>query len=383
MNGVDWKALAESRRDEILACDEPEGFEKEVNRLVAELKTSHTGFRHAGMRNLPARHAINATLHRFGVNGAEHWMFQDVHRGGSAYLAGIRPGDLLVAYGEREIRPPEELNFSVGQSAHLTIQKLDGAVQGVNVQLPLPKNKKHPVTAFEAVHAAMLTDEIGLLKVAMFPGAIGIDVAKDIDHGIAALGACSRLIVDLRGNTGGGIGGLRLMSYLTPRKLEVGYSLTRKRRERGYRREELTRFGRIPSHKSTLLWLVARYVFVDKSILVVTEGLGPRRFHGRVVLMVNEHTASAGEMVAAFAEENRLATIVGTKTQGRLLSGGAFKVGHGYILGLPVGGYLTWQGKMLENNGISPAVPTQLSREALRDGWDTQLETAVAVAKAL
>jgi C-terminal processing protease CtpA/Prc len=383
MNGVDWKALAESRRDEILACAEPEVFEKEVDRLVAELKTSHTGFRHAGMRNIPARHAINATLHRFGVNGAERWMFQDVHQGGPAYLAGIRPGDLLVGYGEREIRPPEELNFSVGQSAHLTIQKLDGAVQAINLQLPVPKNKKHPVTAPEAVHAAMLTDEIGLLKVAMFPGAIGIDVAKDIDHGIAALSACSRLIVDLRGNTGGGIGGLRLMSYLTPGKLEVGYSLTRKRRERGYRREELIRFGQIPSHKSTLLWLAARYGFVDKSILVVTEGLGPRRFHGRVVLLVNEHTASAGEMVAAFAEENRLATIVGTKTPGRLLSGGAFKVGHGYILGLPVAGYLTWQGKMLENNGISPAVPTQLSREALRDGCDTQLETAVAVAKAL
>ena len=65
MNGVDWNALARSRRDQILACSEPEAFEKEVNRLVAELKTSHTGFRHAGMRNIPARHAINATLHRF------------------------------------------------------------------------------------------------------------------------------------------------------------------------------------------------------------------------------------------------------------------------------------------------------------------------------
>jgi carboxyl-terminal processing protease len=102
-----------------------------------------------------------------------------------------------------------------------------------------------------------LNDEIGLLRVAMFPGAIGIDVAKDIDRGVAALDGCSRLIVDLRGNTGGGLGGLRLMSYLTPGKLEVGYSLTRKRHERGYRREELTRFGRIPSHKATLIWLAA------------------------------------------------------------------------------------------------------------------------------
>jgi C-terminal processing protease CtpA/Prc len=163
----------------------------------------------------------------------------------------------------------------------------------------------------------------------------------------------------------------------------VGYSLTRKRRERGYRREKLPRFGRIPSRKSTLLWLAARYAFFDKSILVVTEGLGPRRFHGRVVLLLNEHTASAGEMVAAFAQENRLATIVGTKTSGRLLSGSAFRVGHGYILALPVAAYLTWQGRILENDGIEPAVPVTLSREALRGGKDTQLEKAVEVVGAL
>jgi len=99
--------------------------------------------------------------------------------------------------------------------------------------------------------------------------------------------------------------------------------------------------------------------------------------------MVNEHTASAGEMVAAFAEENHLATIVGTKTPGRLLSGGAFKVGHGYILGLPVAAYLTWQGRILENDGITPAVSTELSREGLREGRDTQLETAIDVVKGL
>src|SRR5260370_7655095 len=124
------------------------------------------------------------------------------------------------------------------------------------------------------------------------------------------MNGCTRLIVDLRGNTGGGIGGLRLMSDLTAGKLEVGYSLTRKRRERGYRREELTRFGRIPSHKAALLWLAARYAFVEKSILLVTEGLGERRFHGRVVLLVNEHTASAGEMVPPSSQENNLTTLL-------------------------------------------------------------------------
>jgi C-terminal processing protease CtpA/Prc len=129
--------------------------------------------------------------------------------------------------------------------------------------------------------------------------------------------------------------------------------------------------------------LAARYAFVEKSILVVTEGLGSRRFHGRVVVLVNEHTASAGEMVAAFAEENHLATIVGATTAGRLLSGSAFKVGHGYILGLPVAGYLTWQGRMLENNGITPSVSVDLSRDALQEGNDSQLSKAAEVVKAL
>ena len=315
MNGVDWNALAQSRRDQILACAEPEAFEKEVQRLVAELKTSHTGFRHTGMRNIPARHAINATMQRIAVNGSERWMFQDVHQGGPAYSAGIRPGDLLLERGGREIRPPEDLTFSVGETADLTVEKLNGGQERLRLQLLVPKSKKHPVTAPDPVHAEKITDEIGLLKVAMFPGVVGIDVAKDIDDGIALLDGCSRLIVDLRGNTGG--------------------------------------------------------------------GLGQRRFHGRVVLLVNEHTASAGEMVSAFAEENNLATIVGTKTPGRLLSGSAYKVGHGYILGLPVAAYLTWQGRMLESNGLVPKFSIELSREELKQGRDTQLETAIEVARAL
>jgi C-terminal processing protease CtpA/Prc len=225
MNGVDWNALVQNRRDQILACTEPEAFEKEVQTLVAELRTSHTGFRHAEMRNIPARHAINATMQRIAVNGSERWMFQDVHQGGPAYSAGIQPGDLLLGTGEQDIRPPDDLTFSVGESASLLIEKLHGGRQTVKVRLPMPKSKKHPVTAPEAVCTERLNHEIGLLKVAMFPGAVGIDVAKHIDRGIASLEGCSRLIVDLRGNTGGGIGGLRLMSYLTPEKLEVGYSV--------------------------------------------------------------------------------------------------------------------------------------------------------------
>jgi carboxyl-terminal processing protease len=117
--------------------------------------------------------------------------------------------------------------------------------------------------------------------------------------------------------------------------------------------------------------------------VVVTEGLGPQPFHGRVVILVNQHSSSAAEMLAAFAQENHLATIVGTKTPGRLLSGGAFKAGHGFILGLPTAGYLTWQGTMLEGKGIEPDHPVELSYEALREGRDTQMEKAIEVVRQL
>ena len=60
----------------------------------------------------------------------------------------------------------------------------------------MPRSQKHSVTAPQAVHTSKLTDGIGLLKVAMFPGAIEIDVAKYIDRGIAALDGCSRLITN-------------------------------------------------------------------------------------------------------------------------------------------------------------------------------------------
>lgn len=98
-------------------------------------------------------------------------------------------------------------------------------------------------------------------------------------------------VVLLSGRVFGGAGGLRLMSYMTPRKIPVGYSITQKRAARGFKREKLARFGKIPSRKIALYPLLLRYAFSDRSIVMVTEGLGPQPFHGRIVLLVNQHTA--------------------------------------------------------------------------------------------
>lgn len=84
-------------------------------------------------------------------------------------------------------------------------------------------------------------------------------------------------------------------------------------------------------------------------------------------------------MITAIAAENKLATIVGTETAGRLLGGSGFKVGHGYLVILPKAAFYTWQGKSYEGHGIAPDVLVPWSLEAARKGEDNQLEKGMEI----
>ncbi len=58
--------------------------------------------------------------------------------------------------------------------------------------------------------------------------------------------------------------------------------------------------------------------------------MGRQPFHGRVVVLCNEHSTGAAEMPAQFAKENHLATIVGVRTPGHLISRSAFPISLGF-----------------------------------------------------
>jgi C-terminal processing protease CtpA/Prc len=98
-------------------------------------------------------------------------------------------------------------------------------------------------------------------------------------------------------------------------------------------------------------------------------------------MLVNEHTLSAGEMVAVFAQQNRLATIVGTRTGGQVLGGGNFAVGHGFTIRFPAAAWYRSDGATVEGLGASPDIQATLSIGELFGGRDTQLETAINIAK--
>ncbi len=374
-----WASLVEARREQIFKTDTVEEFEREVRDLLAQLKISHITFFHRSLLKIPPQYAIGTTFQCEQVNGAAHWMFQDVHDGSPPNQAGIQPGDLLLEIEGRPVAPPEPPAFRMGGFCEVGIEKLNGERTTVKLGVPLPTSKWHPIVRPRLVSWSKPQPGIGLLKVTGFPGQVGIDVAKEIDQAISQLRGCDRLIIDLRGNPGGGAGGLRLMSYMTPEKIPVGYSLTQKRAAKGFKKEKLPRFGKIPSRKIALYPLLLRYAFSDRSIVMVTEGLGPQAFHGRIVLLVNQHTASAAETITGFAKENKLATIVGTKTPGQVLGGTGFKTGHGFVLRIPVVTFHTWSGNTLEGKGVEPDCVVNLSREPLREGRDIQLEKGMEV----
>jgi hypothetical protein len=84
-------------------------------------------------------------------------------------------------------------------------------------------------------------------------------------------------------------------------------------------------------------------------------------------------TNSGGEMVASFASEHRLATLVGLKTAGNVLGGTNFKLRGGYRLRLPVFGWYTAKGEVLEGVGISPDMEIRVDQVSLSEKVDHQM----------
>jgi C-terminal processing protease CtpA/Prc len=168
------------------------------------------------------------------------------------------------------------------------------------------------------------------------------------------------------------------MSYLCSAKLPIGYSLTRRRLKAGYDHHRLPRIDKIPASKAEQIGMAIRFkVFQrDRSLALFTEGLGHQPWHGRTVVLINEHTASAAEMVASFVKEHRLATLVGTRTSGQVLGGANFSMPGGYTLRIPVAGWYSATDACIEGHGIEPDLAVSVTPELLGSGQDEQVQTA-------
>jgi C-terminal processing protease CtpA/Prc len=382
--GIDygvWTERVDAHTAELLTTDVA-GFEGRVRELLTELKTSHTVFYHSLPNESLPQHTINASLRDLPRDGEHKWMFLDVFDNGPAHIAGIRAGDILNAVDGTPCLPPSTPYFGMGQTHKLLVTKV-GTESATEIVVEVPKRKgtrqRPPLVEPKSPIHAKIGKNVGLLTITYFPGAMGMTFATALDRAVNDLKSqsCDRLIVDLRGNIGGSLGFARLASYMCPGQIAIGHSLTPKRLRNGYDSEALPREP-MPRSRTELFLTLARYAIRDKSLMLLTQGLGAQPFHNRIVLLVNEWTNSAAEMVANFAAENHLATLVGQKTHGNVLGATNFKLAGGYWLRLPIFGWFTSKGHSLEGNGVAPDV--EISPDSLAVGRDDQMTQALQIA---
>jgi C-terminal processing protease CtpA/Prc len=197
---VDTRRLREAHEPAVVGSDDVETFEHSMDALLRSLGVSHTGFFHEGRPRATGRVAMAATLSKCVSSDGPRWVFQDVHPGGVASAAGIESGDVLLRVDDQELIPPVAMPFRLGQRYTLTIRRPDGSTARPTLVIPGSREKQRPIVVpAQVVTSKRIDGDVGYLRVTMFPGILGMDVARDMSRAIADV-SCSHLVIDLRGN---------------------------------------------------------------------------------------------------------------------------------------------------------------------------------------
>jgi Peptidase family S41/Tricorn protease C1 domain len=207
-----------------------------------------------------------------------------------------------------------------------------------------------------------IESDVGYLRIAQFdegPAAIA-----RLDSAFAALGDLPGLVVDVRGNPGGTLGvAMRLGDHLLPARTPVGTFTTQHRSTpidySGYEVDEFLKLLR-----------------QNGAVRLVSGGRVSRPYRGRLALLIDEHCGSTTEAFAAVLGELHLATLVGRRTAGAMLSSTELELGGDWILRFPEADFRTPSGRRIEGQGVEPDVIA--ARHWYRD---SQLQAAVTIVR--
>jgi carboxyl-terminal processing protease len=176
------------------------------------------------------------------------------------------------------------------------------------------------------LRAIRLPDDIGYL---VLPSLAGLSLPVEVETALEALGETRGLILDLRGNGGGdGAIAVEVAARFLPRGSEVCTYVTR----------------RGPEKRATS-WEFSR------------------RPEGPLVILVDEVTASAAELLAAALRDQAGATLMGRPTAGKGVGQKALLLPDGSGISLTRFRLLSPSGESWDGSGLRPTVPVDRSAE--------------------
>jgi len=133
--------------------------------------------------------------------------------------------------------------------------------------------------------------------------------------------------------------------------------------------------------------------FIKKGLVVVTEkretGSGKKedyRSSGKgkltdnnipMVVLVNEGSASASEIVAGALQDHHRAILIGEKTFGKGSVQSIENLGQGATLHITVAHWYTPKGKNISKEGLKPDITVKLTEEDAKNNRDPQLDRAL------
>lgn len=250
--------------------------------------------------------------------GVEYQLLNDtvlvtsVYRNGPASKAGVRPGDQILKVNNETISRPGISTREIislikgrkGTEVGLLIKR-----EGVPKEVTVVRDK---ITVSTIDAAYSLTSKVGYIKISKFGAHTNDDFIYELER-LKKQGMNS-LVLDLRGNGGGYLNAATdLADQFLPEKKLIVYTQGQHEPRTDY--------------------------------LATDKGLFEK---GKLVVLIDEHSASASEILAGAIQDLDRGLIVGRRSFGKGLVQEQFNFGDGSALNLTVARYFTPSGRSIQ-----------------------------------
>lgn len=196
-----------------------------------------------------------------------------------------------------------------------------------------------------------VSSKIGYIQIPTFESAT---LVTDLDQALAALGAVTSIIIDVRNNDGG--------------LLENATSAA----------------SRFAEHNTTVAYVRYRdgpaHTDFTGEIAQTVQPSGPRQFRGSVYVLVNRNTVSAAELFVMSMHALGRSTVVGDTTAGETGSPFARELQNGWSYQFPESIEYTINGNTFEDVGLPPDQPLQNTQAQIQRNIDAQMQRAITLA---
>lgn len=262
--------------------------------------------------------------------------------GSPAEEKGLLSGDIIV-----EVNGESVLNMDTSVVA----SKVKGEA-GTNVNLKIIREQENLTFDVERkeikvyhVKSEIKENDIGYIKLSTFDEGCSSEFEKAFNE--IKEGGAKKLIIDLRDNTGG----------LVDEALNIADMIVQK----------------------------------DKKLLITVDSKDHKEetisknepiINMDIVVLVNEYSASASEILVGALKDNEEATVVGTKTYGKGVIQNVISMGDGSVLKLTTAEYFTPNETKIHKVGIEPDYTIELIKEEKdQQEVDEQLNKAIELLK--